>query len=510
MLLATGSWVWLVFIFAFGACVGSLTNVLVYRLPLGLSVVTPPSRCPRCQTRLTWRENFPVLGWLWLRGRCRFCKSPISPEYPLVEALVGSLFVIMFVLWYTLPTPCVVLGVDWSLIRPEWAEFDARYDHWPRTTWPMFIVLLVLVGSLVAMALVDLKTYTIPLQIPWFATAVAVLFHVGYALYVDLADRSIMPGSPFEWSIPTPGSGGRGWWWLGATVGGLVGLGFSNLALHFGWIRRSFDDYAEWEAQHRGTPQSAQPEPAPAPVAARWPAWLPSFGLFLVVLLIVVVGFAAAGYFVGRSQGTARWGGLLAGSLIGPLVAALAIRRKLGATASPAQGTPAEDWILYPHARREMFKELVFLTPCIAIGWLGSVLAVKLGGGSPLPLWMSVMTGVFMGYLIGGGVVWGARLFGSLAFGKEAMGLGDVHLMAAVGACVGWIDATLAFPLAAVVGLYWVVVHVLATRQMPRAMQFGPYLAAATMLVILGKPLVEMGLTYLLAVPPGEPGVNLP
>jgi len=85
-----------------------------------------------------------------------------------------------------------------------------------------------------------------------------------------------------------------------------------------------------------------------------------------------------------------------------------------------------------------------------------------------------------------------------------------VHLMAAVGACLGWIDATLAFPLAAVVGLYWVVVHAVATRQMPRAMQFGPYLAVATMLVVLGKPLIEEGLTSLLAIEPPDLPVNLP
>ena len=82
-----------IFAFAFGSCVGSLVNVLVYRLPLGISVVTPPSRCPSCSTQLTWRENIPVFGWIFLRGKCRFCKAKISAEYPLVEAFVGLLFV---------------------------------------------------------------------------------------------------------------------------------------------------------------------------------------------------------------------------------------------------------------------------------------------------------------------------------------------------------------------------------------------------------------------------------
>lgn len=66
----------LVFAFCFGACVGSFLNVVVYRLPAGVSIITPPSRCPRCGWRLTWRENFPILGWLWLRGKCRKCRAP--------------------------------------------------------------------------------------------------------------------------------------------------------------------------------------------------------------------------------------------------------------------------------------------------------------------------------------------------------------------------------------------------------------------------------------------------
>ncbi|MCH8937615.1 MAG: prepilin peptidase [Gemmatimonadetes bacterium] len=72
-----------------------------------------------------------------------------------------------------------------------------------------------------------------------------------------------------------------------------------------------------------------------------------------------------------------------------------------------------------------------------------------------------------MGYLVGGGVVWGIRIFGSLAFGKEAMGLGDVHLMAAVGACIGWIDSTVAFFIAAPIGLAWVLISAIFGGNLP-------------------------------------------
>jgi prepilin signal peptidase PulO-like enzyme (type II secretory pathway) len=75
--------VWLAFL---GGCLGSFLNVLVYRWPRGMSVVWPGSRCPACRQSIRWYDNLPVLGWLRLRGRCRDCRAPISPRYPLVEA----------------------------------------------------------------------------------------------------------------------------------------------------------------------------------------------------------------------------------------------------------------------------------------------------------------------------------------------------------------------------------------------------------------------------------------
>lgn len=75
-----------------GACVGSFLNVCAYRWPEELSVVSPPSRCPKCGTRIKWYDNVPVLGWIWLRGRCRACKAPVSIQYPLVELFTGLLW----------------------------------------------------------------------------------------------------------------------------------------------------------------------------------------------------------------------------------------------------------------------------------------------------------------------------------------------------------------------------------------------------------------------------------
>jgi leader peptidase (prepilin peptidase) / N-methyltransferase len=81
------------FFFLLGLVVGSFLNVCISRIPEGLSIVSPGSRCPRCETPIKPYDNVPVLGWLWLRGKCRSCNLPISPMYPLIELLTGLLFV---------------------------------------------------------------------------------------------------------------------------------------------------------------------------------------------------------------------------------------------------------------------------------------------------------------------------------------------------------------------------------------------------------------------------------
>lgn len=79
-------------IFVLGLCFGSFSNVCIYRLPLGISVVTPRSACPKCKKGIALYDNMPVLSWLILRGRCRHCKARISPRYLFIELLTGLLF----------------------------------------------------------------------------------------------------------------------------------------------------------------------------------------------------------------------------------------------------------------------------------------------------------------------------------------------------------------------------------------------------------------------------------
>ena len=116
-----------------------------------------------------------------------------------------------------------------------------------------------------------------------------------------------------------------------------------------------------------------------------------------------------------------------------------------------------------------------------------SVLVMGAGHGAFSPV-LHVLGGVLLGYLGGGAVVWVTRVLGTFAFGKEAMGLGDVHLMAAVGAVAGWRVAVLAFFIAPFIGLTWALASAGAQkllRRQVRIIPYGPHLAIASVLVIV-------------------------
>lgn len=93
-----------------GLAFGSFLNVVAYRVPIGLSVVRPPSACPTCKSPVRPRDNVPVVSWFLLRGKCRDCASPISVRYPVVEALTGALFA----------ATVLVVGLVWALPAYLW------------------------------------------------------------------------------------------------------------------------------------------------------------------------------------------------------------------------------------------------------------------------------------------------------------------------------------------------------------------------------------------------------
>jgi leader peptidase (prepilin peptidase) / N-methyltransferase len=97
-----------VFAFVFGSLVGSFLNVCICRLPKKESVVFPPSHCTKCDYKIRWYDNVPILSYLWLRGKCRSCGESISPQYPLVELLNGALTLALF-LRFGLSLPFAVL-----------------------------------------------------------------------------------------------------------------------------------------------------------------------------------------------------------------------------------------------------------------------------------------------------------------------------------------------------------------------------------------------------------------
>lgn len=385
------SWlVWSSFLFAFGASIGSFVNVIAVRLPRGGSIVLPPSRCPACGGLLTWRENLPVLGWLLLRGRCSRCRTPISPQYVLVEVLLGALFVATFLVLY-LPAPG-----SWWLADTEGWWTTRQFAG----SWPGFLVLIGLISTLVPITLIDARTFLIPLSLTVVVVVIAaVLWPIQAVLPPGIRVSLASPPTP----LPTFGASATG-----ACLGGMVGVLLLAGLLRAGRLRPSFADYEEFVPE---------------------------------------------------------------GEVLG----------------------------VYPHARREAGREILHLLPIVGgllIGWwLGGR-----GGAGTSPA-VEALGGVLGGYLIGGGVAWGVRILGTLGFGREAMGLGDVHLMGAIGAALGWQDAVATFLIAPFLGLAFAAgaavlgSGILGERGrglagLAKGIPYGPHLAVAAVLVVLLRPAV--------------------
>jgi leader peptidase (prepilin peptidase)/N-methyltransferase len=136
-------------LFAIGTVVGSFLNVCIYRIPWQRSVIWPGSRCPKCLHAIAARDNIPIVGWLALRGECRSCGAPIAARYPLVEALVGLLFVGVYLI-------DIVFGP-----RTPWGEIPAE-------NFLSWFYHATLVALLVAATFIDYDTYTIPDEITVF------------------------------------------------------------------------------------------------------------------------------------------------------------------------------------------------------------------------------------------------------------------------------------------------------------------------------------------------------
>ncbi len=158
----------------FGASIGSFLNVVIYRLPAGLSLLHPPSRCPHCLRKLAPRDNIPVLGWFLIKGKCRYCHSPVSWRYPLIEALTAFLF--------------------WSVA----ISFDGK---------PLVLIIFycLFLSWLIALSVIDIDTMTLPNALTQSGLVLGVIYQVSRAVAVETPNMSI--GNQIVWSV------------LGAVVG---------------------------------------------------------------------------------------------------------------------------------------------------------------------------------------------------------------------------------------------------------------------------------------------------
>lgn len=130
-------------IFAFGIVIGSFLNVCIYRIPKGETIVTTPSHCMTCGYHLRWYDLIPVFSWLFLRGRCRKCGAKISVQYPIVETCNGLLYVVIFAV-------------------KDFALLDG-------------ILSCLLASALLVLAVIDARTFEIPLGINLFILILGVL-----------------------------------------------------------------------------------------------------------------------------------------------------------------------------------------------------------------------------------------------------------------------------------------------------------------------------------------------
>ena len=221
--------------FVLGSCVGSFLNVVVYRLPAGHSLVAPPSHCPHCQTPIRWHDNLPILGWLFLKGRCRDCQAPIAKRYPLVELLTAALFLIVARAvafsggGFASPLQAWSAALYYlTLLCTLWSGALIEYDgHCPPFRWVLPAAFLGLFGPLLWPCLVHLTSagpddgWTRPLG--EYAISLATGLAVG-AILVWLAASSRRRGTLLGAALVGM--------FLGWRAAGVIGLALLPLAIY--------------------------------------------------------------------------------------------------------------------------------------------------------------------------------------------------------------------------------------------------------------------------------------
>lgn len=427
-------WIWILFLLALGACVGSFLNVLIYRLPRGESIVFPGSHCPSCGRSIRSYDNIPIFSWLILGGRCRDCKTPISPRYLIVEAATAIRVAGLFLCYYVLAT------------RSGAGSF---FD-----SWPMFAAHAALLCGLLVCAVVDLELYIVPLEVMWVCSL------VGLAAAAFRFDPFLL--AP-HWAAGISAAVSPAT--AAMSVAAVVGLLAAILLVRWGFLQASFADVADSPVVNddKKRAPAAEPRPAaPAPVTA---------GKCLLLAPRLIYGIVTATLF------------------------GYVPEFRKDAPQEPVKNVPitAEHGV---NPRREILREALFLLPTAllaAAAWavLHYVPAADKAWSAlfdahahpELAGRLSGLAAALFGYLVGGLWIWGTRILGTLAFGKEAMGMGDVHILAAVGAVTGWIVPSIAFFVAPLIGLAMALYTCISRRQ--GFLAYGPWLATGAMLVMV-------------------------
>ncbi|NBO37229.1 prepilin peptidase [bacterium] len=142
------------FLFAFGACIGSFLNVVAYRLPLGLSLIRPPSHCPKCSTPVPVYGLVPIFGFAFVRGRCVACETRVSIAYPLVELIcaLGTVF-----LFFSIMTPLQFVGTLW----PE-AQMGTHLGMMRYQPLVLLLTRFFLFYTAIPLTLIDLRHRILP------------------------------------------------------------------------------------------------------------------------------------------------------------------------------------------------------------------------------------------------------------------------------------------------------------------------------------------------------------
>ncbi|MCK8816852.1 prepilin peptidase [Natroniella sulfidigena] len=192
-----------ILIFIFGLLIGSFLNVVIYRLPAGKSIVFPRSQCSQCQTKLGARDLIPVVSYLLLGGRCRYCKSRFSLQYPVVELLTGLLFLLLYQ-QYSLSSQFLVYS---------------------------FLLILLIPASVI-----DFKQQIIPNQINYFGIGVGLIFNLLFdhiSLASSLLGIVIAGGALFLLAVVS-GDMGMGDVKFLAMIGSFLGARLALFSLFFG------------------------------------------------------------------------------------------------------------------------------------------------------------------------------------------------------------------------------------------------------------------------------------